>query len=67
MQVNGKGSSGHQASPVTAAAVPSYIIDASPTGVYPADYEDLVRQARQRWLAVLEWQAAQPADNSAHV
>ena len=28
-------------------AVPPYVIDASSTGVYPADYEELVKQARK--------------------
>jgi len=50
-----------------AAVVPPYVIDASSTGVYPADYEELVKQARKRWVAVLTWRGLLSADKAAQV
>ena len=50
-----------------AAMVPSYVVDASSSGVYPADYEELVKQARKRWVAVLTWRGLLSADKAAQV
>ena len=47
--------------------VPSYVVDASSSGVYPADYEELVKQARKRWVAVLTWRGLLSADKAAQV
>jgi len=64
---NGKGSSAHHPTMTGAAAVPSYVIDASSSGVYPADFEESVKEARKRWVAILTWRGLLPADKTAQV
>lgn len=62
MQVNGNEGPETHSSMRTTANVPSYVIDAMSSGVNSADFDETVKQARRRWIAVLAWRGMLPAD-----